>query len=110
MPTLDWSIAELMAATDLSEYRFFIFQTIDLTTERDDGIMTCRTRLWQESGKFFINAFVEEYADVLVNNRELAERMTDLGWTHIARSVAVDRYWTEVYDPEEDQLVETNGA
>ena len=113
MHNLEWSIAEVMAAVDLADYRYFWFETIDMLVERDEGRVTCIPHIKMESVKFFINAYVEEYADVCVNNKELAFQMTNLNWTHIVRSIALNKddnaCWTEKFDPLCDKIVDLKG-
>jgi hypothetical protein len=80
-----------------------------MTKEQEDGCLTIRTEVIDNSGKFFINGYIEEYADVLVNNKHLAQQMTNLGWTHIVRNIGSDSYWTERFNPSCDKLVDFKG-
>jgi len=101
MLLLHWSILE--------KYRYFWFESMQMTRTQKDNNITFVGKVLYRSGKFFINAFIEEYCDVVVNNQELAKQMTNLGWTHIVKNIGVKEYWIERFDPEKDRLVEYNG-
>ena len=103
-------VAELLTRVDLENYRCFWFETVDSTVKYSSGMMTCRTNVWQRSGNHFVNAYIEEYGDVQVNNPELAKQMTNLGWTHIARDIGEKHLWSEVFNPQEDKLVDLRGV
>lgn len=103
-------VAELLSYVDLENYKYFWFETIDSTLKYSSGMMTCRTNVWQRSGNHFVNAYIEEYSDVQVNDPELAKRMTNLGWTHIARNLGEKHLWSEVFNPQEDKLVDLRGV
>ena len=103
----DWEPDWIASIVDLKNYRYLWFEDIEQTRISDDGIITFTSPVLRHSGKYFINAFVETYQDVLINNRELAKQMTNLDWTHIVKGI--DQHWTEHFDPERDRLICQNG-
>ena len=106
-----WSdlVSDVASIVDLENYCYFWFESIEQSRVDEGNMITFRTNVWQHSGKYFINAYIEEYEDVCVNNKELAFQMTNLDCTHIVRSVALNKddraCWTEMFDPEKDQLI-----
>ena len=109
MPNLQRSILEVVAAVDLENFRYFYFETIDMETRRGEGMLTCKTNVWQRSENFFINAYIETYEDVCVNNQHLASQMNNLGWTHIVRNLGCENYWVEKFDPDCDKIIDLQG-
>jgi len=105
-PDCPWDWDEVAKMVDLENYRYFWFETIQMTRTHEDNMLTFVSKVVARSGNYFINAYIEEYDDVVVHNQALANQMANLGLTHIVRSVAVDDYWTEMFDPKNDKLVE----
>lgn len=105
-----WSVDYVTSVADLQDYRYFWFETVKMTKEYFEGGVTVQTEVVAQSGKFFVNAYIEEYDDVVVNNQGLAKQMENLGWTHIAKNIGVKSYWTEVFDPNKDKVVDFNGV
>jgi len=104
----DWDVQHVVTLVDLSEYRYFWFETIESIVTRSDGAFHVKKTILQKSERVFINAFVETYADVLVNNRELAERMTDMNWTHVVKGV--NQHWIERFEEGDSLLEEHDGV
>jgi hypothetical protein len=104
-----YDLHDLLSQIDIQEYRYFWFEEIKQIITRDDGIITYESQILSESPRFFINAYVETYEDVLVNNKHLATQMQNLGWTHIVRNISVDNYWTEPFRDGYDKLIDAKG-
>lgn len=105
-----WSVDYVTSLAELQDYRYFWFETVKMTKEYFEGGVTVQTEVVAQSGKFFVNAYIEEYDDVVVNNQGLAKQMENLGWTHIAKNIGVKSCWTEVFDPNKDKVVDFNGV
>jgi hypothetical protein len=106
---LEWSIEEVISQVDPRKYRYLWFETIDLKTTYEEDRITCVPTIGQRSPKYFINAYVETYEDVCINNSTVAKQMTNLGWTHIVRNIGEVNLWTERFDPECDKLIDLKG-
>ena len=104
-----WDVDEVVKTFDLENYSYFWFETIQMTRTDENDIITFNSEVTDVSGKYFINAYIEEYSDVCVNNQMLAQQMTNMGWTHIVRNVGLKNYWTHRFDPENDKLISLNG-
>ena len=98
-----WNVAHVETLVDLKYYRYLWFEEVETTrTDKDDAITFC-SKVLNRSCNYFINAYVETYEDVLVNDANLAQQIMGMGWTHVVKGV--NNNWIERFD-KEDKLIE----
>lgn len=98
---------KVVPLVDLQNYKYFFFEDRESIISKKNGIITVQPKIIASSGKYFIDAYIEPYEDVLINNQVLANKMKEYGWKHIVRGIK--HYWTEVFDEECDKLISING-
>ena len=98
-----WNTEYVETLVDLKNYRFFWFEEVETVRTIEDGVLTFRSKVLNRSSNYFINAFVETYEDILVNNENLAQQIVGLGWTHVVKGV--NHNWIEKFN-KDDKLIE----
>ena len=100
-------IKKAITLVDLNDYKYFWFEDRKNIIGKSGGVITVESVKTFQCGTYFIDAYIETYEDVLVNNKLLADKMDEFGWTHIVRGI--NDYWTEIFRPDFDKLISLRG-
>ena len=108
----DWNTTKVSKIIDLSNFAYLWFEKKYKEKTEDKISITIKKITKEQSGFYYINAYVETLEDLLHNNSrkdyKIIETMENMKWNSVVRSVNPENKWIYHFK-EEDKLIDVEG-